>query len=689
MPDAVFDGADEVSLVDLPSDDLLERLHEGKVYTTDLGKKRAAENFFKRENLVALRELALRRVAERLDAQNATSASARRSASERLAVCIGPGELTPKLLRVTKRLADGLRASWIALYVENARHYRLGQAAQLRLEQNLRLVTEMGARSETVEGEDAARAIIDYARRRGITKLVVGKPAKSRWYEFWSGSLANDLIRLSGDIDVYIVTGSEIVPSLSPKELTPSIRQWRGYALALGMTALMTAIGLPFRDTSNPENAVVLYLLGVVILAGNFGLATSLTASFLAFLAYNFFFTEPFYSFAVYQPGDLVTLGLLLATGFFASLQTSKLQAQSRYFRAKERNTAALYAMSQELASTRGREKMVAVVRRHLDRAMDGTALLWFPDAHGDVEQDDEVMASNVRDEMAARWVLGQGRPAGQGTDHHAERGGAITCRSPARWGTFGVLGFVPHGGRSLAPEEKEILETFASLAASALERVQVAEVAETHKVEAESEKLRNTLLSSVSHDLRTPLASIKGVISSLMLDEDRIGGATRRELLSSAHGEVTRLERVVSNLLDVTRLESGQVVLRRDYYFVPELVGNALKQVGALLGQRTVVTSIADDLPAVWVDGLLIEQVLVNLLENAAKYTPAASTITITAQVQREGWVGIAVEDNGPRHSRERRRACLRQIRRFPATERYPLDRPWPDHLPCHCPRP
>lgn len=650
VPDAVFDQATEVSLVDLPSDDLLERLREGKVYTSDLGRKRAAENFFKRENLLALREMALRRVAERLDAQNSEGATTPRRAGERLAVCIGPGELTPQLLRATKRMADGLRASWVALYVENSRHYRLGHAAQLKLERNLRLAEEMGGKTELLQGSDAASTIVTYANKKGVTKIVVGKPPKSHWREVVQGSLANDLIRLSNHIDVYVISGHEHADPLSYQELRPPMRQWRGYILAFFLTAIATGIGVPFRGHFNDENVIMLYLLSIIILAARYGWAVSLIASIFSFLGFNMFFVEPYYSLTVNSMNDVWTLLLLLATGFFASLQTSTLQAQSNFFHRKERNTSSLYGMSQELGESRTRDSLIQTIARRMNQTLDGTTLLWFPGEHGDLEAANHgPVQAGVKEEVVIRWVYNRNQPAGLGTTTMPSASGYFV---PLRGvsGAFGVLGFIPRQSTHvLNPEEKDMIDTFGSLAASALERVSVTAIAETRKVEAESEKLRNALLSSVSHDLRTPLASIKGAISSLLMDDEKLSLESQRELLNSAHDEVARLERVVSNLLDVTRLESGKVKLRRDYYFVQELVGNSMKQVGTLVQGHTLAIDLAEDLPALWVDGLLVEQALMNLLENAAKYTSAGSVIHVQARQVADGWVEVTVEDNGP----------------------------------------
>lgn len=648
VPDNVFDSADEVSLVDLPSDDLLARLKEGKVYTTDLGRRRAAEHFFKRENLLALRELALRRVAERLDAHTDRDLMARR-ANERIGVCIGPGDLTPKLLRTAKRMADAYNTSWVALYVENARHYRLGHAARLKLERNLRLAEEMGGKTELLQGEDATLALVNHAHAKGITKMIIGKPQLPWWRALWYGSLATDVMRSSNRIDIMVITGDEQVTPLSYQELKPPLRQWRGYVLGILFTAAATVAGMLIRASFNPENVIMLYLLAVIILAARYGWAVSVVSSIASFFCFNYFFVAPYYSLSVDSYNDVVTLGLLLATGFFASLQTSNLQAQSRFFRRKERNTAALYAMSRAMTNARLRGELVAVIQHHMEQALDGTAMLFFPDAHGDLElATKSPVIAGVKEEVVVRWVYHQNQPAGLGTNTMPTAGGYFVPLQGSS-GVFGVLGLIPReSGHQFNPEEKDMVDTFGALASAALERVHVSVVAEHSKIEAEGEKLRNALLSSVSHDLRTPLASIKGAISSLLLNDERSSPAERVSLLQSAHGEVERLERVVGNLLDVTRLEAGEVKLKLDYYFAPELVGNAIKQTASLLKHHRVETVLEEDLPALRVDGLLIEQVLINLLENAAKYTPAGSQVILSVKRIAGGSIEFAVEDNG-----------------------------------------
>jgi len=420
---------------------------------------------------------------------------------------------------------------------------------------------------------------------------------------------------------------------------------WKGRIVALLVTALCTLIGLGLRGQLNPVNLVMLYLLGVVLVASRYGREASGWAAILGALSFDFFLVEPYYSFAISDVQYVITFVVLLITGLVISAKTSRLAEQSRYFEIKERHTAALYMIARKLASTRGRDNMLYVIRLHIEEAFGGTAMIWVME-NGTLQcMTHPAMNDHLKEKSAALFAYEHVQPAGAGTPTPTGAQGFYLPLKGSQ-SVMGVLGLLPKA-EQLLPSDKLQLEAVAHVAASALERVIIAESAEQHKIEAEGEKLRNTLLSSVSHDFRTPLASIKGVISSLMLQDDRLRPEDKNELLASAHGEVARLERVVSNLLEVTLLESGKLKLKKDYYFLPELIGNALKQTETILHGRQITHHIQPELPALQVDGLLIEQVLVNLLENAAKYTPDGSPITLHCD-SYGGQVKIAIEDTG-----------------------------------------
>ena len=419
---------------------------------------------------------------------------------------------------------------------------------------------------------------------------------------------------------------------------------WHGHLAALTVCAIATAIGLALRGYLNPVNLVMLYLLGIVLVAARYGRRASAGAAVLSALSFDFFLVEPYYSFAISDIQYAVTFFALLITGLVISAKTSQLAAQSVYFETKERDTAALYAIARALASTRGQE-IFSVISHHVENSFDGGATLWLPAGNGQIYcLTDSKLTDDLKERSAALSAYEHGLAAGLGTPTLAGAHGYYVPLKGSK--ILGVLGLSPRDGNLLEPDEKARLEAVANVAASALERVEIAELVEKHKVEAEGEKTRNALLSSVSHDLRTPLASIKGAISSIMIDE-QLPEAERNELLSSAYNETARMERMISNLLDVTLLESGRFTLKQDYYFIPELVGNALARIKELLGDRNVECKFDQEFPAIKADGLLIEQVLVNLLENAAKYTPSHSNITVSAR-QEGNAIRVEIADQG-----------------------------------------
>lgn len=661
VPDAVFDKADEISLVDIPSEELLKRLKEGKVYIAPEAKKRAAQNFFKKSNLIALRELALRRTAERVDAlmemyKTKDGGAQGWSGADRILVCIGPDALSVKLVRVAKRMAGGLKSRWSAVYVENERHYRLSKEGQESIERTLRLADRMGGETEIIQGQRAHEDILAYARDNGITKIIVGKTPAPRWKEILWGTLADQLIRGSGDIDVYVVTGDsddrKVVTAPIWKNKTP----FHYYLVTILMTAFCTAIMFPVRNFVEPVNLVMAYLIGIVSVALRYGRWPSMLMTVLSALCINFFFVKPFYSFKIIQEQHLVTLVVMLVTGMTIGVQTARLRLQVISTRKREKNTSTLFAMSRELAAGRGKVPLAQIAAQHMSDVLDSDIFIWLPDHNKGLlqtvvaETDTEMGTIDpVREESVANWAFTHNQNAGLGTDT-LPSANALYVPMEGSSGVVGVIGAMPHetSTQGFASDKIELLEALANITASALERAQAAELVEQTLIEAESEKLRNILLSSVSHDLRTPLAAITGAASTLLLEGNKITEEYRMELLRSVHEEGARLARMVTNLLDVSSLESGSVKLNKELYFIEELIGSALMRVDPRLGKHKVITNIEHGLPLLRMDGLLIEQVLINLLENAAEYTPEGTTITITAKTNKPD-VHVIVSDNGP----------------------------------------
>ncbi len=660
VPDAVFDKADEISLVDIPSEELLKRLKEGKVYIAAEAKKRAAQNFFKKSNLIALRELALRRTAERVDAlmdvyKTKDGGAKGWSGADRILVCIGPDTLSGKLVRVAKRMSSGLKSPWTTIYVENHKHYRLSREGQEAVERTLRLAERMGGDTEIIQGQNAQEDILTYANANGFTKIIVGKTPKPRWREVISGTLADQLIRGSANIDVYVVTGDVEDRKALRTPFWKSQTPWQYYFSAPITTIVCTLALIPLRSHIEPVNMVMAYLIGVVGVALRYGRGPSFLTTTLSALCLNFFFVAPYYHFKASEEQHVITFCVLMVTGLIIGTQNSRLRMQAISARKREKNTSSLFAMSRELSASRGKIPLAQIASQHMAEVFDSDVFLWLPDNKGQLqtvvaETDIENRGIDpVREESVANWTFTHRQNAGLGTDT-LPSAKALYIPLVGSAGVVGVIGVMPHDTEMVAyaTDKVELLEAFANITASALERANAADLVEKTIVEAESEKLRNILLSSVSHDLRTPLAAITGAASTLLLEGSKITEEYKTELLRSIHEEGARLARMVTNLLDVSSLESGSVKLNKELYFIEELIGSALMRVETKLHRHKVQTSIEHGLPLLRMDGLLIEQVLINLLENVAEYTPPDTVVTISAVTVKPD-IHIIVSDNGP----------------------------------------
>ena len=654
VPDSVFEQADELELIDLPPDDLLQRFREGKVYVPGQAQE-AVQNFFRKGNLIALRELALRATAARVDAQMRLY---RRDhaiegvwpTAERVLVCVGPTPYSARLVRAAKRMADQLGAEWIAAFVETPAALRLPGDARDRVTQTLRLAESLGGQTITLSGTTMSEAILDYARDRNVTKIVVGKPSRTLWQRILLGSIVDALVLGSGDIDVYVISGTREdggTPATPRRRTLPS--DMTAYAQALAAVAVTTAAAWLMAPVSELSNVVMVYLLGIVIVAMRTGRGPSLLAAVLSVAAFDFFFVPPYFTFAVSDARYLFTFLVMLIVSLVISGLTVRTRAQADAAEHRERRTAALYAMSRELAGTRGTDALLVIGVRHVSEVFnsrvavvvpngDGSLLPW---AGGHLELDANELG-------VARWVYEHRQPAGLGTAT-LPGAAALYVPLPGSAGPVGVLGVRPSDtGAFDSPERLHQLEAFASQIALALERARLAQDAQDAELRIESERLRNSLLSSVSHDLRTPLATITGAVTTILDEGDRLKPAGRKELLESARDEAERLNRLVQNLLEMTRLESGALQLQRELHPLEEVIGAALGRLGKRLGDRRITTRVPPDLPLVPIDDVLIEQVLVNILDNAVKYTPAGTPIEIMTTAGEHN-VTVEITDHGP----------------------------------------
>jgi two-component system, OmpR family, sensor histidine kinase KdpD len=655
VPDHLLDQADEIELVDLTPEDLLQRLREGKVYVPEQAEQ-AMRSFFSKGNLIALRELAMRKAAERVDAEMRSYKSDQGipevwPVTERILVCVSSSPGSMRVLRAAGRMAASLRAEWIVAHVENLGEIRSREEDRARAGQTLRLAEQLGAETVILSGHSVSEEVLAYARSRNVTKIVVGKPAGRWWRYRLLGSVIEDLVRQSDEIDVYVIRGSaeDEGPSRPPRiQRRSKARHYVWGALAV---ALATGVAALMFHRFDQTNLVMFFLLAVVFTAAAFGRGPSILASLLSVAAFDFFFVEPRMTFAVRNGQYLITFAAMLVVALVTSTLTVRLRQQADAQRRKGELTAALYSLSREFARANTLEEVVKATEQRVGDVFASEVWVLLPDAEGHLRGAGGITSVFGLDEKemnVAQWVFDHGQRAGLGT---ATLPGASALYVPliASRGCRGVLGLFPADPRSFIDAERiHLLDTFTDQTALVLERTLLSREAQDAHVRVEAERLRSSLLSSVSHDLRTPLAGITGAASSLLETDEPLDERTRLELTQSIVDEAERLNRLVGNLLSMTRLESGAVRVTKEWQPLEEVVGAALNHMDARLRERKIGVGIPEGFPLVRIDGVLIEQVFANLIDNALKYTPAESAIDISAWTDR-GEVIVEVADCGP----------------------------------------
>jgi two-component system sensor histidine kinase KdpD len=652
VPDSVIDRADAIELVDIAPEELLQRLKQGKVYLPEQAQ-RAVDHFFQRGNLLALRELALRRTAQHVDEdvqkyREQHGVAVTWPAGERILVCVGPAPSSGRLIRAAARMAAGLRCPWVAAYVEGL-GLRMNDADRDRLEAHLRVVESLGGEVTRLAGARVADSILVYARRRNVTRIIIGKPTHPRIRDRLRGSLLDEVVRGSGDIDVQVISGdgSSELPERRPRPAPPRALPVH-YALATGLVALTLTAAALLRLTVALPDPVMLFLLNVMLTAVWLGRGPSLWAAALGVACYDYFFVPPFYAFDVEDRRYVLTFAMMFGVGFLLSELAGRLKRQEREAVSREERTAVLYTLSRDLASADDVTEIARIATRHAADIFSARAALLNADQEGGLKligASPPDTSLDTKDLSVAKWAYEHGELAGLGTD--TLPGSASVCAPLRIASVIGVLALLPVRPSALRLEQRAFLDIFCRQIAVALERVRLAAEARSSALRAKTEELRASLLSTVSHDLRTPLASITGAATALREDLS-LSPSTRAELVESICDETTRLERLVANLLDMTRLESGAVSLRRDWLPLDELIGSALTRMEARLADRKVSVELAADLPLLRVDPVLLEQLFINLLENAAKYTPPGTAIELHA-LRRRDQIVIEVIDRGP----------------------------------------
>ncbi|MFJ3046782.1 DUF4118 domain-containing protein [Herbaspirillum chlorophenolicum] len=682
VPDHVFDQADDVMLVDIPPDELLARLKQGKVYLPQQAEK-AGRNFFRKGNLIALREIALRRTADRVDADMREYRADRSiaqlwQARERIVVAIGSGAGEERLIREAARLAAKLQAEWLAVHVDltHSRHPMVGRE---RVVGYLKLAQSLGAETASISGDDLATALLQFARARNAGKLVVGQQ-RGGWHRLLrrpGGSLSQRIAAMGEELDIYAVArlrarhdargenaGRDDSAASAAESLLTRRRRTRGYAWAVVSCAVTTALAFVLNDFLHPANVIMLYLVGVMLVAMRYGRSASALVSVLSVLSFDFFFVAPRFSISVSDAQYLLTLIVMLAVSLFISSLTARLRRQARVAMQREARASNLYMLGKELSALLTLDQILEIGRRHLAAVFGARIAFFLPDSANQLrptEPEQESGGAHVLrsvDAGVAQWVYDNGQPAGKGTAT-LPSAAALYLPLTATMRTRGVLAFAIEGAneeeRQLAaaqlalPENRQMLEIFCSQIAMAIERLHYAEVAQDALVSMESERLRNSLLSAISHDLRTPLTSLVGsadvLAANVRLDEDA------RSMARTISEQSQKMVGLMNNLLDMARLQAGVVTLNRQWNALEEVAGSALRLLSKALEGRPVETRLPADLPLLRVDAVLLERVFANLVENAIKYSPPGSGIAIAAHVEAtEGGeqIKVSVSDHG-----------------------------------------
>jgi two-component system sensor histidine kinase KdpD len=660
VPDSIFNRADAVELVDLTPDDLIQRLREGKVYVPKQAE-RALENFFSPANLTALRELALRRTAERVDEQLLTQMQARAiqgpwAAGERILVCASEDPRAAGLVRYAKRLSDRLHAPFVVLSVETRRSSQLSEEQRDRIADTLRLALALGGDAVTIPGGERSIAddVIGYAQANNVTQIIVGKSTRSRWFEILHGSIVRDLLRHSGNISINVIAGDELAAEPIPKKTVnagnkPSTFDSRPYAFALLTVAAAVGIGMVLWPWIGFANIDLVFLTGIVAIAVRFGLWPSLFASVVSALCYNFFFTKPYYTFTISDPTNVIAVVFFTIVAIIVSNVAARARIQAIAAMGRARATELLYTFSRKLAGVGTLDDVLWATAYQTALMLKVRVVLLLSD-NGSIVVKAGYPPEDVLDEAdlaAAKWAWQNNRPAGRGSDTLPGAKRLFLPMNTGR-GAIGVVGIdSDKPGPLLTPDERRLLDALIDQGALAIERVHLVEDMDRVKRTVETERLRSALLTSISHDLKTPLAAVLGAAGTLRDLSDRLSQAEKIDLLSTIVDESERLNRFIANLLDMTKLESGAVVPNAALHDVGEIVGSALRRAGKILAHHRVDMDLAADLPMVELDAVLFEQVLFNVLDNAAKYAPAETTIRIQSW-RENAWVCLQILDEG-----------------------------------------
>lgn len=654
VPDAFFEAVDEIELIDILPDDLLERLRHGKVYIPQAAEK-ALEAFFKKPKLIALRELALRKTAQVINpkvqsARAGTGSIKTWPTTERLLVCIGPSPTSQKVIRSAKRLSQALEAEWIVAHVETPQAQKISESSRRRLNEHLHLAEELGAEVVTLSGLNRAEEIIEYANQRNVSKIIVGKTPRSRWYRFRHGSVADEIQIKSSGIDVYIIPGDSKPGSgislLTRRQAGDARKYWASVFVVAVCTVLAYAVHLMGLAEANKT---MIFLVGVAFAAARHGRGPGIVASVLSVLVFDFFMVEPYLTFKVTDVQYLFTFAVMLGIALFISMLTSRIAQQAEMLRQRMRRTEALYRLTKQLASSIGQYQVASRAEKELSDILQAEVVLLLAGENGTLASltTRPSYFEDTSEQAVGIWAFRNRKIAGQGSDT-LPKSKAVYIPLIGATQTIGVLAIRLGKPATLTPDQCHLFETFAGQIALALEREILSDQSKHIMATVEAERLRSAILSSVSHDFRTPLASIIGEASQLMESRSIGGEAETRQSIGVILDQARRLNRYIANLIDMTRIESGAIKLDRQWNVIEDVVGSAIQSMEPAFDRNGLKLEIAPDIPALMMDSLLIEHVLINLMENAIRYSPPAGLIEIVACEEGRS-LRVEVLDHGP----------------------------------------
>ncbi len=655
VPDSVLDIADEIEVVDITPEELLQRLREGKVYPQEVAQ-RALANFFSAGNITALRELALRRAAERVDdALRAHMAEhgieGPWEASERVLACIDSTPAALTVVRRAKRLADRLRAPWEVIHVATPESERGPRRSRDALLEAFRLAEELGALTRSLTGDDRAAEIVAYAKEQNVSHIVIGAAARPLWFELLRGSIIRRLVRGAGDIAIEICprdeqkTGAVIGEAIR----LPSLGDPGGYLSASFLIAIATTFAVAINDWVQLPNISLVYVLAIIAAAIRYGMAVSIFTAVASALAYNFFLIPPLHTFTIADPSNIYAFIFFIAIGLAVSGVAARVRAQTLIARKQARRATDLETFARGLVGMEAEGEIATSTAETASKLMFARVVV-LSARNGELEPIGEAPGPEMLgadDLAAAKWAFTQRREAGRGSDTlHGARW--LFLPIPGEHGFVGVIGVRPlDDAERLDPDQRRVLDLIAAQAGVALDRARYQHEAADARVEAESERLKGTLLASVSHDLKTPLSTIRSAIESLQQYGDRHDSSTKAELLETARSEIGRLTRFIENLLDMSRIDAGAVHVKRHPIEVADLVERALERTRGVLHGKIVSRDVSTALPRVIVDADLVEAAIANVLENAGKYAPDGSTVLVRA-FRQDSRVTIEVLDEG-----------------------------------------